>query len=78
MHSFSDCISGWSKEPQWENDCGSFLPCFLLVPLKPQWKSAMDRLKYIDTTMPQLGLRDIYRTLSNIIDERVTIYTNLA
>ena len=21
----------WSKEPQWENDCGSFLPCFLLV-----------------------------------------------
>ena len=28
---FSDCRSGWSKEPQWENNCGSFLPCFLLV-----------------------------------------------
>jgi hypothetical protein len=33
MQSFSDCRSGWSKEPQWENDCGSFLPCFLLVPI---------------------------------------------
>ena len=22
--------SGWSKDPQWENDCGSFSPCFLL------------------------------------------------
>jgi hypothetical protein len=22
---------GGKKEPQWENDCGSFLPCFLLV-----------------------------------------------
>jgi hypothetical protein len=31
MHSFSDCGSGWSKEPQWKNDYGSFLPCFLLV-----------------------------------------------
>ena len=31
MPSFTDCRSGWSKEPQWENDCGSFLPCFLLV-----------------------------------------------
>jgi hypothetical protein len=29
--SFSDCRSRWSKEPQWENDYGSFLPCFLLV-----------------------------------------------
>ena len=28
---FSDYIPGWSKEPQCENDCGSFLPCFLLV-----------------------------------------------
>ena len=28
---FSDCRAGWSKEPQWENDCVSFLPCFLLV-----------------------------------------------
>jgi hypothetical protein len=24
LHSFSDCRSGWSKEPQWENDCGFF------------------------------------------------------
>ena len=31
MHSFSVCRSGWSNEPQWENDCGSFLPCFLLL-----------------------------------------------
>ena len=31
MHSFSDCRSRWSKEPQWQNNCGSFLPCFLLV-----------------------------------------------
>ena len=28
---FSNCIAWWSKEPQWENDCGSFWPCFLLV-----------------------------------------------
>ena len=21
---FSDCIAGWSKEPQWENDCDFF------------------------------------------------------
>jgi hypothetical protein len=31
MQSFIDCKSGWSKEPQWENNCVSFLPCFLLV-----------------------------------------------
>ena len=31
MDLFSDCKWGWSKEPQWENDCGSFLPCLLLV-----------------------------------------------
>ena len=31
MKSFSDCKSGWSKEPQWENNCSSFLPYFLLV-----------------------------------------------
>ena len=31
LQSFSDCRPGWSKEPQWENECGSFLPCFLLV-----------------------------------------------
>jgi hypothetical protein len=31
MHLFNDCRLGWSKEPQWENDCGSFLACFLLV-----------------------------------------------
>ena len=30
-HSFSDYNSSWSKEPQWENDCGSYLPCFVLV-----------------------------------------------
>ena len=28
---FSDCRSGWSKELQWENHYGSFLPCSLLV-----------------------------------------------
>jgi hypothetical protein len=28
---FSDFRSGWSKKPQWEHDCGSFLPCFRLV-----------------------------------------------
>jgi hypothetical protein len=27
----SDYKSGWSKEPQWKNDCGSFLQCFVLV-----------------------------------------------
>src|SRR5665213_1667557 len=26
-----DYRSGWPEETQWENDCGSFLPCFLLV-----------------------------------------------
>jgi len=31
MQSFSDCRSNSSKEPQWTNDCGSFLPCFLLL-----------------------------------------------
>jgi hypothetical protein len=31
MQSFSDCRSGWLKELEWENNCGSFLPCFLLV-----------------------------------------------
>jgi hypothetical protein len=31
MHLFSDYKSRWSKKPQWENDCGSFLLCFLLV-----------------------------------------------
>ena len=25
---FSDCRSGWSKEPQWENDCGFFCAQF--------------------------------------------------
>ena len=29
MHSFSDCKSGWSKDLQWENAYGIFLPCFL-------------------------------------------------
>jgi hypothetical protein len=28
---FSDCRSRLSKELQWENDCGSFLPCFPLM-----------------------------------------------
>ena len=28
---FSDYIALWSKEPQLENYCGSFSPCFLLV-----------------------------------------------
>ena len=28
---FNECRSGWSKESQWTNDYGSFLPCFLLV-----------------------------------------------
>jgi hypothetical protein len=31
LQPYSDYRSWWSKEPQWENDCGSFLPCFLLV-----------------------------------------------
>ena len=31
MQSFSDCISWWSKKPQWGNNCGYFLPCFLLA-----------------------------------------------
>ena len=36
MQSFSDCISGWSKEPQWENKLWSFfLPCFL--PVEKRW-----------------------------------------
>ena len=28
LHSFTDCRSGWSKEPQWENDCNSFFTMF--------------------------------------------------
>jgi hypothetical protein len=31
LQSFSDCRSRWSKEPQWKNNCSSFLQCFLLV-----------------------------------------------
>ena len=31
MQLFSDYKAWWSKQPQWENDCGSFSPCFLLV-----------------------------------------------
>ena len=31
MQLFSDYRAWWSNEPEWENDCGSFLPCFLLV-----------------------------------------------
>ena len=37
----------------------------------------MDGLKYIDTTMPKLGLCNVYVTLLNIMDERVTIDTKL-
>jgi hypothetical protein len=33
MQSFSDCIAGWLKEPQWENDGGSYSHSFILV----QW-----------------------------------------
>jgi hypothetical protein len=40
---FSDCRSGWSKEPQWENDCG-FSQCFLLV-------KATIKCRLITTTM---------------------------
>jgi hypothetical protein len=36
MQSFNDYyILGWSKDPQWENECNSFLPCFLLVETNP-------------------------------------------
>ena len=31
MQSFSDCRSRQSKKPQWQNNYGSFLQCFLLV-----------------------------------------------
>ena len=31
QQSFSDCRSRWSKELQWKNDYGFFLPHFLLV-----------------------------------------------
>jgi hypothetical protein len=31
LQSFNDYIAGWSKEPQWENDNGSFLQWFLQV-----------------------------------------------
>jgi hypothetical protein len=41
LQSFSDCRSGWSKEPQWENDYGSFLPCFLLVKIGFNWHSLL-------------------------------------
>ena len=34
---FSYCIAWWSKEPQWENNCGSFLPFFLLMSVKWTW-----------------------------------------
>ena len=37
MSSFNECISGWSKEPQWTHDYGSFLPCFLLVVTSTYW-----------------------------------------
>jgi hypothetical protein len=36
MQLFSDCRLWWSKEPQWTNDCGSSLPCFILVITRPQ------------------------------------------
>jgi hypothetical protein len=28
LQSFSDCRSGWSKEPQWENNYGFFFAMF--------------------------------------------------
>ena len=31
LQSLNDCKPGWSKEPQWENDCGYFSHSFLLV-----------------------------------------------
>ena len=35
LESFSDCRSGWSKGPQWENDYGSFSHSFRLENIEP-------------------------------------------
>ena len=40
MRSFSDCKAGWSNEPQWENNCGSFSQYFLRV----YWRKVMHLL----------------------------------
>ena len=50
MQSFSDCRSWWSKEPQWTNNCGSFLPCFLLVWVKWDCK-IQSKLETLDALM---------------------------
>ena len=42
---FSDCRAWWSKEPQWENDCGSFSPCFLLVMGKEKQRQYTHEMK---------------------------------
>ena len=38
MQSFTNYKSWWSKEPHWEKDCGSFLPCSLLVNVEGIWQ----------------------------------------
>ena len=40
----SNCRAWWSKEPQWENECGSFSPCFLLV--CPWYRRPIALLRY--------------------------------
>ena len=56
MHPFGDCKSGWPKEPQWENHCGSFLLCFLLVLADadpcPRHSSAVARAKHTCVSIP--------------------------
>ena len=55
MQLFSDYISGWSKEPQWENNYNSFLPFFLLVVglsyqmQDPTWKTSNEICEMIIT-----------------------------
>jgi hypothetical protein len=34
MQSFNDYKLGWSKEPQWDNNCSSFLSCFFISDCK--------------------------------------------
>ena len=47
---FTDCRAWWSKEPKWENDCGSFSPCFLLVKVTAGGETEGAFIYYTPTT----------------------------
>jgi hypothetical protein len=46
-----ECKSRWSKDPQWTDNCDSFLPCFLLVKniSACSWDSCRTKAKTLHT-----------------------------